>query len=84
MNTLLLLLVIFGLGAIIISIHVFAESARTYDTEPGPDAHSIAEFHERSPLTRRSGNSADFPLSIDGIVVPADRRALPDRRKLAA
>lgn len=87
MNTLLLLLIIFGLGAIIISIHVFAEGARNYDIEPGTGSskgNNSVEFQERNPVTRRIDTSAGFPLSIDGIVIHEDRRNVPDRRQLAA
>jgi len=87
MNTLLLLLIIFGLGAIIISIHVFAEGARTYDMgseAEGDDKPANIEFQERNPLNRRAGDSAVFPLSVDGVLILEDRRALTDRRQLAA
>jgi hypothetical protein len=84
MNTLLLLLVILGLGAIIISIYVFAEGARTYDTELGPGRDSSVEFKERNPITRRTYNATGFPLSINGIVIQEDRRSVSDRRQLAA
>ena len=87
MNTLLLLLIIFGLGAIIISIHVFAEGARTYDIEPergSGDEAADTVFQERNPLNRRMNASTAFPLSIEGVLISEDRRALADRRQLAA
>jgi hypothetical protein len=84
MNTLLLLLVILGLSAVIISIHVLAEGARSHNMEPGPDGHSSVYFQERNLATRRTRNATGFPLRLNGIVIPEDRRSVSDRRQLAA
>lgn len=84
MNTLLLLLVILGLGAVVRSIHVLAEGARRHNMEPGPDGNSSVYFQKRNLTTRRTRNATGFPLLLNGIVIPEDRRFVSDRRQLAA
>ena len=90
MDTVLIVLGVLGLGAIIISAYVFTVAARTY-VSAEEDAHrrpaklndSGKPWVKRSGEDRRSGVPVKFPLTIDGVVIPEDRRHLPDRRKAA-
>lgn len=90
MDVVLIILGVLGLGAIIIAAYVFTVAARNYvsaednhrrQTENGaPIArHAVP----RSPTDRRSGRTVQFPLSVNGVVIPEERRHLPDRRKAA-
>ncbi len=90
MNTVLIILGILGLGAIVIAAYVFTVAARTYvsaeETARREEANGTPrkQFIERSPVDRRSGKPVEFPLTVNGVVIPKDRRHLPDRRKTAA
>ena len=89
MDVVLIILGVLGLGAIIIAAYVFTVAARNYvsaednhrrQTENGaPTARPVP----RSPTDRRSGRTVQFPLSVNGVVIPEERRHLPDRRKAA-
>jgi hypothetical protein len=91
MDVVLIILGILGFGAIVIAAYVFTVAARTYvsaEDNSQRKNHAPREdtsFVERSPRDRRSGSgdSARFPLNVDGVVIAEDRRRLPDRRKAA-
>jgi hypothetical protein len=89
MNVVLIVLGILGVGAIVIAAYVFTVAARTYvsaeelarrEESNGTPARPLVE---RSPLDRRSGKPVTFPLTVNGVVIPQDRRQRPDRRKAA-
>ena len=90
MNVVLIVLGILGLGAIVIAAYVFTVAARTYVSaeelarrEGSKGTPASRPLVERSPLDRRSGKPVTFPLTVNGVVVPQDRRHRPDRRKAA-
>ena len=89
MDVVLIILGVLGLGAIVISVYVFTVSARNYVSSDEPGGRSVqappARKHlvQRRPSDRRSGGQVVFPLTVNGVVVPEDRRHLPDRRKAA-
>ncbi len=90
MDTVLIVLGVLGLGAIVISAYVFTVAARTY-VSAEEDVHrrpaklndSGKPWVNRATGDRRSGKPVQFPLTINGVVIPEDRRRLPDRRKAA-
>jgi len=87
MDNLLILLGVLGFGAVIISIHVFAQASRTYQldrTRVADDGELDAGYKERRPGDRRSGELIVFPLIVGGTLIHEDRRTLPDRRMVAA
>jgi len=89
MNTVLIILGILGLGAIVIAAYVFTVAARTYVSAEESARREEANGKlrgprvERSPTDRRSGKPVEFPLTVNGVVIPKDRRHLPDRRQAA-
>ena len=89
MDVVLIILGVLGLGAIIISVYVFTVSARNYVSSDEQSRRRVqappARKHlvQRRPTDRRSGKQVVFPLTVNGVVVPEDRRHLPDRRKAA-
>ena len=90
MDTVLIVLGVLGLGAIVISAYVFMVAARNY-VSAEEDAHrrpiklnsSGRPWVMRASRDRRSGRPVTFPLTVNGIVIPEDRRTQPDRRKAA-
>jgi len=84
MDNLLILLGVLGFGAIIISIHVFADASRAY--EHGFDGRGGSNgFRERAPGDRRSGKLVVFPLTLaNNNLIHEDRRTLTDRRVASA
>ena len=79
MDTLIILLGVFGFGAIIIAVHAFVADAGSLVSEvPAGD-----DFGERKGHDRRGGTQVMFPLMINDTLVREDRRALPDRRRAA-
>ena len=90
MDVILIILGVLGFGAIVIAAYVFTVAARNYvSTEDNHrrqarnDAHKTRPAVPRSPNDRRSGRKVQFPLSVNGVVIPQERRHLPDRRKAA-
>jgi hypothetical protein len=90
MDVILFILGVLGFGAIVIAAYVFTVAARNYvsaenhhlrqakHTPPTP-----RQLVTRSPVDRRSGKTVEFPLTVNGEVIPEDRRHQPDRRKAA-
>ena len=89
MDMVLIVLGVLGLGAIIISAYVFTVAARNYVSadEMRQRNHRVTTngkpWVARSGKDRRSGKPVQFPLTVNGIVIPQDRRHLPDRRQAA-
>ncbi len=82
MNSLLLLLLVFGLGSIFLSAYVFTVAARNYVSREedrrgrNPDYHVV----RARPGRRQQQQPVQFPLYLDGVVISEDRRKSPERR----
>ncbi len=90
MDTVLIVLGVLGLGAIVISAYVFTVAARNYvsaeddvNRRPTKLNSSGKPWVMRASRDRRSGRPVTFPLTVNGIVIPEDRRVMPDRRQAA-
>lgn len=89
MNTVLIILGVLGLGAIVIAAYVFTVAARTYVSAEESARREEANGNspkppvERRVADRRSGRPVTFPLTVNGVVIPQDRRHQPDRRRAA-
>lgn len=86
MDTVLLIIGVLGFGAVVIAAYVFMIAARNYVTETGlaepanPLTSAATAFIQRSPRNRRQLVQFDFPMTLNGLLVPAERRVLGDRR----
>ena len=85
MNTVLLILVVLGLGAVVISAYVFTVAARNYVSTNDRRYHrNVArlphQYVTRNPVDRRSGRPVTFPLTVNGILIAHDRRNEFERR----
>ena len=89
MEIVLIVLGILGFGAIVIAAYVFTVAARNYvsdDTHVPHSEHTPQRrqgFITRDPKDRRRDASAEFPLTVNSVVISRDRRRLPDRRAAA-
>jgi len=90
MDVILIILGVLGMGAIVIAAYVFTVAARNYvseDDQPLLFSNNgngrRSEWVERNPVDRRSGRPVSFPLTVNGVVVPEDRRRQPERRRAA-
>ncbi|TGD71864.1 hypothetical protein E4634_17280 [Mangrovimicrobium sediminis] len=88
----LIILAVMGFASVVLALYILADANRTYigDGDKG-DRASLGlnggaghRYRERSSRDRRSGRPVSFPLSLDGMLIPEDRRKLPDRRKREA
>lgn len=86
MGTVLTGIAVLGLGALLVSVYVFTAAARNFvsdddsrDMQPEPGV--LVSINARSGDDRRKSTPVTlFPLTINGVVIPEDRRHLPDRR----
>ncbi len=89
MDTVLLVLGILGFGAVIIAAYVFTVAARNYVSDSDRAEKSGAASSRNKVLTERSLRERrqlvqlEFPVTVNGILIPNDRRVLPDRRLAA-
>jgi len=87
MDVILIILGVLGCGAIVIAAYVFTVASRNYvsaeDSQSNNGANKSRRAIPRRPTDRRSGKMVTFPLSVNGVVIPEERRHLPDRRKAA-
>jgi len=90
MDVVLIILGVLGLGAIIIAAYVFTVAARNYvsnehkhHAKDTPFSPTTRQRTLRSPTDRRSGRPVVFPLNVNGVLVPQERRHLPERRQAA-
>jgi len=90
MEVVLITLGIIGFGAIVIAAYVFTVAARTYVSSE--DQHFLDlraasygdDFIKRDPVDRRrSSSTPQFPMIINSVVIPRDRRKTPERRAVA-
>jgi hypothetical protein len=87
MDSLLIFLGIFGLGAIIVSVHVITVAGREYESDRSSvinDAPLTDGQGCRREGDRRNGEVVIFPLAVKGTLIREDRRILPDRRLATA
>ena len=89
MDVVLIVLGVLGFGAIVIAAYVFTVAARNYvstdnQSQRNNQASSTGQgFVVRDPKDRRSGNPVHFPLTVNSVRIPRDRRQRPDRRMAA-
>ena len=89
MDVVLIILGVLGFGAIVIAAYVFTVAARNYvSTEDKLHRKQRALLAEnrraaRRTTDRRSGKPVEFPLTVNGTLVPEERRHSPDRRMAA-
>ena len=89
MEVVLIVLGILGFGAIVIAAYVFTVAARNYVSHDNDVPHSERTasrrdgFVMRDPKDRRSDVYAKFPMTVNSVVIPHDRRELPERRAAA-
>lgn len=90
METVLITLGIIGFGAIVIAAYVFTVAARTYvstEDQHFQDQRAATreeDFVTRAPVDRRRNSvQPQFPMIINSVVVPRDRRRTPERRAVA-
>tara|TARA_R110001592_G_scaffold126336_1_gene337459 strand:- start:81878 stop:82147 length:270 start_codon:yes stop_codon:yes gene_type:complete len=89
MEILLIVLGILGFGAIVIAAYVFTVAARNYVSDDSQVAHREPTaklrtgFVMRDPKDRRRNAPAEFPLTVNSVLISRDRRELPDRRAAA-
>lgn len=82
----LTIIAVLGLGALLISVVIFTVAARRYvsedDSEPlGLVADSGRDYRPRNREDRRQSRPpVMFPITVDGELIPQDRRQRPDRR----
>ncbi len=89
MDVILIILGVLGFGAIVIAAYVFTVAARNYvSTENNRHRRGRApptgkRLVARIATDRRSGKPVEFPLTVNGILIPQDRRHSPERRQAA-
>jgi hypothetical protein len=89
MDVVLIILGVLGFGAIVIAAYVFTVAARNYVSPEGDrQRHAHAppagkRLVARNPTDRRSGKPVEFPLTVNGILIPQERRHSPERRLAA-
>lgn len=85
MNALLVVIAVLGLSALIISAYIFSVAARSFVSEEAinTDQELGARdlFPRRSSDRRKAPSPVSFPIALNGVVIPVDRRKKPDRRK---
>jgi len=88
MDTVLLILGVLGAGAVIISAYVFIVAARNYVSD-NPTENSTADSLERAYVVRSRSDRReklrfDFPMTVNGMLVPIERRGVMERRSSLA
>ena len=91
MEIVLITLGIIGFGAIVIAAYVFTVAARTYVSaedqlfrDQRAASSSGEELVTRNPVDRRKNSvQPQFPMIINSVVVPRDRRRASERRAVA-
>jgi len=85
MDVVLIILGVLGFGAIVIAAYVFTVAARNYVSAEDNRQRQVhvppagKRLIIRKPNDRRSGKPVEFPLTVNGILIPQERRHLPDR-----
>lgn len=86
MDAILTLVGVLGLGALIISVYIFAVAARRFVTDDNAeDLVRRDDWVERSQEDRRqNARPVIFPITINGELITEDRRQSGDRRRRRA
>jgi hypothetical protein len=86
MDAVLTLVSILGLGALIISVYIFAVAARRFVSDDDYEQYAArADWVPRSGHDRRQNSRRVlFPITIDGKLITEDRRQGGDRRQRRA
>ena len=90
MDVVLIILGVLGFGAIVIAAYVFTVAARNYVSDEEtfhPERQQPPQANKqvaRQAIDRRRGTPVSFPLIINDVTIPRDRRTSPDRRLNAA
>ena len=90
MDTVLVVLGVLGFGAVVIAAYVFTVAARSYVSENDSAENTTSmpsaskTLIERNEHDRRQIVQLEFPITMNGILIPFDRRAQLDRRRAAA
>jgi hypothetical protein len=80
MDLILIVLGLLGLAAILVASYVFVVAARAYVSDDPRDRDGTA-WIERNKGDRRSGNPVQFPMTVNGLLIEADRRMGPRCRR---
>lgn len=93
MDILLSIIGVLGVGALVISAYVFVGAAKRYVSGEDLQDEMVAmqadlpprrHWIERAEADRRQNTQPVlFPITIDGVFVPEDRRVQSDRRRVA-
>ena len=89
MDVVLIILGVLGFGAIVIAAYVFTVAARNYVSPEnnrrrrGRVPPAGKRMVVRNAQDRRSGKPVEFPLTVNGILIPQERRHSPERRMAA-
>lgn len=90
MDVVLIILGVLGMGAIIIAAYVFTVAARNYVSNDihdpqhgGLSSQPRNSYVMRDPRDRRRNPDAQFPLTVNSMVIRHDRRERDDRRETA-
>lgn len=87
MDMTLTIIALLGLGALVISVYIFAVAARQFvsdDEEPDRRQEPRDGVGRRQGDRRQSSEPITFPTIINGVLVREDRRRLADRRRGAS
>jgi len=85
----LIILGVLGFGAIVIAAYVFTVAARHYVSAEDHRQRQASippagkRLNVRNASDRRSGKTVEFPLTVNGILIPQERRHLSERRMAA-
>lgn len=86
MGTVLTGIAVMGLGALLISVYVFAAAARNFVSDDDSDdiqtkSSSLTSINARSGDDRRKATVVTmFPITVNGVLIPEERRQQGDRR----
>lgn len=87
MNLVLMIIAVLGLGALLISVVIFTLAARRYVSDEDPEPHGLVTDNGRDHRSRNSDDRRQslpptiFPLTVNGQLIPEDRRLQADRRR---
>ena len=89
MDVILIILGVLGMGAIMISAYVFTVAARNYVSNDiyAPQVSQAPpnkrHFVSRNPQDRRRHIPAQFPMTVNSVIITRDRRETGERRAAA-
>ncbi|MDO8860442.1 hypothetical protein Q6D67_01920 [Haliea sp. E1-2-M8] len=85
MNILLIILAGLGAGALVISVAIFTLAVRRYASDDDSDRATLfsdtGSEHRTRDDRRQASSPAEFPLTVNGVLITEDRRSRPDRRR---